>query len=544
MVVFKYNTADRDIAPVPQVQDNARERPTRRVLRFESANPAPKTPAKPRGVKRGRPSTRARSQRVDDEDDECNEDDEHDPSSTPKRTRTETLYINNVEALTKFYRRRFDEMTMKPLRKIITEWVGRLEPQRQSKYGKYDNKLPSKRSEPSPPWWPSYCPYREPSHLKREREFQASRLFASAHRNVDLIPLAADMMLVHRRIDEQCGKRKKPWITQLRSQAVYIVDSIPAETFSSSREDVFNDSMKERALIEILPSLFDVAEAHEDYVTQHELFEGSGNKDPLNGKHVTWKRCPRPYRGLPNKRTRHSKAAISAPREEPTLEESGEETEVDELMSVPSTTFSSFQSLVSSCDDDVRVKRERSPSPPLSRIPLSGPNMHPPNQISCPSQTVKAEPIATTQVAFDQSLNRLHLSETSPMDAKPSGDFQTMQFPAYGVGDPRFQTFGGISGPVPTHTPAPFQFPVWPSNIPFAHQINSLPLDGAMGNVQSTNSFQPMQAEPSQFRLPFGTPIYATNYSMPSSQPPEYGMLTQGGFGHGPSMAWDGQGYS
>jgi hypothetical protein len=172
LIVLEYNGTKSDAVPLLQAQDDVRERSNRRVLRFESDNSSPKAPAKPRGVKRGRPSTRARvQQRVDSEEDECNDDEEDDLNSAPRRTRTETLYINNLEALTKFYRRRFDEMTMKPLRKIITEWVGRLEPQRQSKYGKYDNKLPSKRSEPSPPWWPSYCPYREPSHLKREREF-------------------------------------------------------------------------------------------------------------------------------------------------------------------------------------------------------------------------------------------------------------------------------------------------------------------------------------------------------------------------------------
>jgi hypothetical protein len=167
--VLGESNADHDTAAIPQ----ARERQNRRSLKFESNvhNASQKTSAKPRGVKRGRLLTRARSKRrADEEEDECHEDEITDQDSVPKRTRTETMYINNIEALTRFYRRRFDEMTMKPLRKIITEWVGRLEPQRQSKYGRYDNKLPSRRDEPSPPWWPSYCPYREPSHLKRERE--------------------------------------------------------------------------------------------------------------------------------------------------------------------------------------------------------------------------------------------------------------------------------------------------------------------------------------------------------------------------------------
>jgi hypothetical protein len=238
-------------------------------------------------------------------------------------------------------------------------------------------------------------------------------------------------MLVHRQVDEQCGKRKKPWIPQLRGQAVYIVDSIPTETFSSSKEDFFNDSMKDRALQEILPSLFDIAEAHEDYVTQYELFEGSGNADPLKGKHVTWKRCPRPYRGQPNKRTRHSKAAKSARREEPISEDSGEETEVDDLISVPSTSFSSFQSLASSCDDDVKAKCERSPSPRLSTIPSSKVDMPPPNRTGCYPQATKAEPVITPHTLFDHSLIRLQPSDAPRMDGEPSRSLQMMHF-SYG----------------------------------------------------------------------------------------------------------------
>lgn len=172
-------SADRHEVPVASTQVvNDDERQGRRVIRFECDRASPKASAKPRGVKRGRPITRARSQRqVANEDDEYNGENDSDADLTPKRIRTETLYINNIEGLLKFYRHRFDELTMKPMRKIITEWVSRLEPQRQSKYGKYDNKLPSKRTALSPPWWPSDCPYREPSHLKRERELSTSRLY-------------------------------------------------------------------------------------------------------------------------------------------------------------------------------------------------------------------------------------------------------------------------------------------------------------------------------------------------------------------------------
>ena len=338
---------------------------------------------------------------------------------------------------------------------------------------------------------------------------------------LDLIPLAADLMLIHRDMDEQCGKRKKPWISQLRTQAVYIVDSIPAETFSSSREDIFNDSMKDRALKEILPNLFDVAEAHEDYVTQYELFEGSSNKDPLKGKYVTWKRCPRPYRGLTNKRPRYSKVVKPAQRELSASEDSGEETEVDDAMSNPSTSFSSFQSIASSGDDDVDVKRESSPL-------HQRPNMAPPTHIGQNAQEVQARHMATPYAVFDQSLNRLHLDDSSQTDVKPNDHFQTMQFP-HNLGEPRHHTFAGMAGPIPTQTPAAFPFSQWPSNTAFAPHPNGLPLSGAMEDVQSTHSFQQMQPEPSIFSLPFGAGyIYGPPYPMPGSQPtPDYTMFPQ-----------------
>lgn len=99
------------------------------------------------------------------------QNEEAESDSMPRIEETESLYIADFGALTKFYRQRFEDMTMKPLRKVITEWIKRLEPQRCSKYGGYDNQLPVERPEGKTPiWWPSNCPYREPAHLKRERE--------------------------------------------------------------------------------------------------------------------------------------------------------------------------------------------------------------------------------------------------------------------------------------------------------------------------------------------------------------------------------------
>lgn len=77
-----------------------------------------------------------------------------------------TFYIGDVDAFKKFLRRRFDELTMKPLRGIATHWVKLIEPRRLGDWGKYHEMKPSEAE--TPPWWPRDVIYKEPSHLKKE----------------------------------------------------------------------------------------------------------------------------------------------------------------------------------------------------------------------------------------------------------------------------------------------------------------------------------------------------------------------------------------
>ena len=76
-----------------------------------------------------------------------------------------TFYIGDIGAFEKFLYYRFDELTMKPLRGIVTHWVKLLEPRRLGDWGKYHEMLPSEAE--SPPWWPRTVIYKEPSHLKK-----------------------------------------------------------------------------------------------------------------------------------------------------------------------------------------------------------------------------------------------------------------------------------------------------------------------------------------------------------------------------------------
>lgn len=77
-----------------------------------------------------------------------------------------TFYIGDIDAFKNFLHHRFDELTMKPLRGIVTHWVKLLEPRRLGDWGKYHEMLPSEAD--TPPWWPQTVIYKEPSHLKKD----------------------------------------------------------------------------------------------------------------------------------------------------------------------------------------------------------------------------------------------------------------------------------------------------------------------------------------------------------------------------------------
>lgn len=76
-----------------------------------------------------------------------------------------TFYIGDLPAFKNFLHCRLDELTMKPLRGIVTHWVRLLEPRRLGDWGKYHEMLPSEAD--TPPWWPETVIYKEPSHLRK-----------------------------------------------------------------------------------------------------------------------------------------------------------------------------------------------------------------------------------------------------------------------------------------------------------------------------------------------------------------------------------------
>lgn len=96
-------------------------------------------------------------------------DGEEEPEVVPADV-TLSFHVGDIEALKAFYAVRFRELTMKPMRDIVTAWVKRLEPRRQQKFGPYQRYPERRGGKPKtfikPSWWPAAVPYVEPSHLK------------------------------------------------------------------------------------------------------------------------------------------------------------------------------------------------------------------------------------------------------------------------------------------------------------------------------------------------------------------------------------------
>ncbi|CAI6333421.1 unnamed protein product [Periconia digitata] len=221
----------------------------------------------------------------DDDDHHKDEQGGSDPHCS--RLEANTLLVSDIPAVIKFYHTRFKELTMKPLRQIVTAWVKRLEPSRNRDYGPYDKTVTpaTAKSGTCPPWWPKNTPYTEPSHLK------------SNH----LIPLAIEIMMVHRDVDEK--KRTQSWMENLEKDAIYHIDTTPDDSFSSSKEAAYHKCMKERAT-QIITNLFSIAKSHEAYI----LTEGCGSDNK-----VTWYYVPKPQR-LTNRKRKRAQSMQDATR--------------------------------------------------------------------------------------------------------------------------------------------------------------------------------------------------------------------------------------
>jgi hypothetical protein len=213
-------------------------------------------------------------------------------------------------------------------------------------------------------------------------------------------------MLQHRLIDE--AKRRGSWVAKLRQAAQYAIETTAPDQFSSAKGAGFGERMKERALYDILPNLFETAALYEDHFAQYKLYEGTGRMDPGCGKDVTWYRITRPPREVapPRKGGRKNKAA-QASRTESDVYASGDETEVDDTLRRTHLrpTRQARSQAQQPQNPSVLASRQHAPETPAPIVPASA------------SQQDRHIPSSTTSnTSFGQHMHGLRVNEE--MDAK------------------------------------------------------------------------------------------------------------------------------
>jgi hypothetical protein len=221
-----------------------------------------------------------------------NEEDKIPEGKPPRRTRrsrldihttaeaaTSTFHIGDLEALKEFIRTRLRELTAKPLRLIVAEWIKLAEPDRRGK-GPYSKIAPMyDRKGDYPAWWPRHVRYGEPGHLRSD----------------ELCDVSIELLLLHQRLDRKSNPRTG-WTSELAKRAIYLLEQTPTDKFAAGDIE-YNQAMKDRALKAILPDLFRVAQVYENLVAPLKLWERpegpNGAAIPL-GPSYTWKPIVRP----------------------------------------------------------------------------------------------------------------------------------------------------------------------------------------------------------------------------------------------------------
>lgn len=333
------------------------------------------------------------------------------------------------------------------------------------------------------------------------------------------------MMLIHRKIDEI--KRKGSWISKLRDVAKFTVQTTSADNFSSSKGAVHSEEMKARALDQILPSIFDVAQSYEDHIMQYSLFEGSGNIDPGRGKQHTWKPIPRPVRRTqqpkrPRKRTTQGPDLA----QEALCEASGDETEPDDTMTrfarVPCglpQPIAPHQLLPGPSPAAVHTPRQSFSAEDIHQrswkvdtpVSTSGPCTP-----AYPHEDAKMYRTASTpNSSFDQSLHGLHIEEEN-MDLKP----QTRTMSEQGS----MQPYNVVTYSQPMQypsTPAPF-------NSQAYQPTGNYPEQAPSSYVQTGPTFvNPFSMYPAAPPPPMGYGQYATPMATSSGYQYDQSMYPQ-----------------
>ncbi|KAH7074684.1 hypothetical protein BKA63DRAFT_319292 [Paraphoma chrysanthemicola] len=448
-------------------------------------------PPKRKALKRSRSIAQGLSQQpsVSDASEDDNDDgDEDKRKEVTVITETARHFeMGDIKALKTFFRHRIDELTMKPVRGMVTGWIKQLEPRRLGGYGPYHRKLPTEApADATPPWWPQSVPYIEPAHLDKD----------------GLLTLAVEVMLQHRDSPTDEIKRRSPWTVKLRQIAEYNVETTAPEHFSSSKSAVFSRMMKERAVKSILPSLFETSQSYEDFVFQHDLWKHRDEKKFPRGKSITWQSVPRPPKQT-NQRKRPRKArATRVLRDDTDTESLGEasadDTEVDDTMArrasrqVRQKEFSSQQQRAMLEEEDAQYAPAPASVLPNAVVDAS-PRMSASKRVLQPAQVHP-----TPNTSFDQSLGRLRLDEDAKAANLVTTDNNDQQVQQGRTPHSQTIQYDNSHGHYtnssfhPMHSSGPYSTPVSTAFAPFP-----------TGNY----------IDPSQY------PVYNSTYTLAMSQP-------------------------
>lgn len=220
-----------------------------------------------------------------------------------------------------------------------------------------------------------------------------------------LLKVAVTMMLQHRIIDEP--KRKGSWVAKLQQTAQYAIETTPPEQFSSSKGSGFSERMRDRALNEIMPSLFSIAQIYEDHLARNNLYEGTGNVDTGEGTMCTWQPVSRPPRQSTFTRKR-AKVQSRVPRRRAVSEDtvSDDETEVDDTV-----TESFLRRQGYSSRKQQRMSKADGPQPMIASTaaPTVSATPMPPYVAAPPSQG--STMVASPNASFDGTMTRLRLDD-------------------------------------------------------------------------------------------------------------------------------------
>ncbi|KAJ4286953.1 hypothetical protein N0V90_012833 [Kalmusia sp. IMI 367209] len=198
------------------------------------------------------------------------------PEDCPLGCRMEHSFdFGDIKGLRHFLFTRFKEVTLKPLRYIVTAWIHWIQPNRRKIYGAYNSRTNKHESSELPPWWPTTVPYDEPTRLRVQ----------------DLALLATEITLVNHgsNVYENQGTS---WINELQIIANETIRSM--DTMSLAIHEEYEGAMKSLVMEKILPSLFGVAIAHEKYFACNNPGEGSNKAERMPWTHYHLPQRTRP----------------------------------------------------------------------------------------------------------------------------------------------------------------------------------------------------------------------------------------------------------